>query len=208
MTGVSGSGLRERHKRRTAAALRDAALERFESVGFDRATVEEIAERAGVSPRTFFRYFATKDAVIFDPYVARFDGWVESIRAAPPGRPLREALREASYGVVVAYQDDPSFWDRVHELLLADPTLRRRALEVRAGLEAAAAAVLAARLALSPTDLRPRVLAAAAMAAVGEATRRWYAEGRDTDRRAVIDAAYAEVEAMSSLLATPLPVPR
>src|SRR6476469_1304296 len=56
-------GLRERKKQRTHATLIDAAVELCERQGFERTTVDEIAAIADVSPRTFSRYFATKDAI-------------------------------------------------------------------------------------------------------------------------------------------------
>jgi AcrR family transcriptional regulator len=56
-------GLRERKKQRTRATLIDAAVELCERQGFERTTVDQIAAIADVSPRTFSRYFATKDAI-------------------------------------------------------------------------------------------------------------------------------------------------
>jgi AcrR family transcriptional regulator len=57
--------LRDKHKNQTRRALRDAALKLFASQGYDATTTEEIAEKAGVSTRTFFRYFATKEHVLY-----------------------------------------------------------------------------------------------------------------------------------------------
>src|SRR3712207_4537274 len=59
------TGLRERKKLKTRLALVDAAVELFERKGFEATTVEEICERAEVSPSTFFRYFPAKEAVVF-----------------------------------------------------------------------------------------------------------------------------------------------
>jgi AcrR family transcriptional regulator len=56
---------RAEHAARTRQTLLEVALERFASQGYDATTTEEIAEAAGVSPRTFFRYFPTKESVLF-----------------------------------------------------------------------------------------------------------------------------------------------
>ncbi len=64
MSDVSASGLRERKKLRTRATLIDAAADLCLRQGFDKTTVDQIAAAADVSPRTFSRYFPTKDAVV------------------------------------------------------------------------------------------------------------------------------------------------
>ena len=58
-------GLRERKRARVERELADAALQLFSSKGYDATTVEEVSEVAGVSPRTFFRYYASKEELLF-----------------------------------------------------------------------------------------------------------------------------------------------
>src|SRR5438445_2877811 len=93
--GLAG-GLRERKKARTRAAIRQEAMRLFREQGWEKTTVEQIAEAAEVSPSTFFRYFPTKeDVVLRDDYDELM---VESFRAQPaemtPLQAVRKALRE------------------------------------------------------------------------------------------------------------------
>jgi len=204
--GGTTRGLRERHKLRTHLALRDTALELFLQRGFEATTVEDVAAAVDVSPRTFFRYFPTKGDVIVLPYVDLFDDWEMLVRTAPAERALIDVLREASHFITQAYEDDSQYWDRHHQAVTTDPNLGPVMLQTQARLQHRAAATLAERLGLDPLhDLRPRIIAAAAMAAVGAAVTHWYAGGRQDDRRAVIDAAYQQVAVAGELLHRALP---
>src|SRR5215212_2244103 len=163
-------GLRERHKHRTRIALRDAAIDLFLDRGFDATTVEDVAAAVDVSPRTFFRYFPTKSDVVVLPYVELFDRWEDLVSAAPAGRPLIDVLRDASHLVTDAYEHDSEFWDRHQQAVTTDLGLGSAMLQTQAQLQQRATIALASRLGLDPRqDLRPRILAAAAMAATGSA---------------------------------------
>jgi AcrR family transcriptional regulator len=95
VTGEAELGLRERKKQRTRALLIDSAIELCDRQGFERTTVDQIAAIAEVSPRTFSRYFATKDAVI----MALIDQVVDSVAAELANQPADigdlEALKAA-----------------------------------------------------------------------------------------------------------------
>src|SRR5207302_6328968 len=88
----SAVGLRERKKARTREALQEAATGLFSRHGFDRTTVEEIADACEVSPRTFFRYFPTKEDVLFADAEARRERLLAVLADQPPDRPPFAAL--------------------------------------------------------------------------------------------------------------------
>lgn len=73
---------------RTRAALRDAALRRFVADGFEAASVATIAAEAGVTERTFYRHFATKDEVLFGDVVTRLEWFRRALRERPAGEDL------------------------------------------------------------------------------------------------------------------------
>lgn len=77
MSPANTEGLRERKKRQTREAVRHAAFRLFERNGYPNTTIEQIAEAADVSPRTFFRYFPNKAALLIpdqlmEPIIALF----------------------------------------------------------------------------------------------------------------------------------------
>lgn len=82
-TTAKAPSLRDKHKSQTAQALRAAALKLFATQGYDATTTEEIAEKAGVSARTFFRYFPTKESLL---YTGEHD-WVQSFAEDLPEQP-------------------------------------------------------------------------------------------------------------------------
>ena len=202
---MSTPGLRTRRKEMTRADITRAATELFVRSGFAATTVEEIAVAAGVSTRTVFRYFPTKDAMLTEPFMAPFDAWERHMLGAPAGERLLDVIRAATHRVLDIYEEDPDFWDRHYTLTTSDAAVAAHVLQVQAQLQLRAAAVLAQRLGLAPDDLRARVVAAAAMAGVGEAVRQYYAAGGRRRRRSVIDAAYREVARALELLNVPLP---
>ena len=90
--GEPALGLRERKKQRTRATLIDAAVELCERQGFERTTVDQIAAIADVSPRTFSRYFATKDAIALALIDEAIDkAAVELAHQPPRAQPFRRA---------------------------------------------------------------------------------------------------------------------
>lgn len=93
-------GLRERKKQRTRATLIDAAVQLCLTQGYENTTVEQIAADAEVSPRTFSRYFATKDAVILTLLEDLVDHVAAELAGFPLAMPVFEALHCAHVNVL------------------------------------------------------------------------------------------------------------
>ena len=85
--------LRDEHKAHTERSLRDAALKLFASQGYDTTTIEEVAEKAGVSARTFFRYFPTKESVLYLHERLWFQSLTETFLGQPRSLSDVEALK-------------------------------------------------------------------------------------------------------------------
>jgi len=104
--------LRDKHKNQTASALRAAALKLFAAQGYDATTTEEIAEKAGVSARTFFRYFPTKESLLF---FGEHD-WVQSYAEELPLQPAELSDLDALSATIVNHS--PRLVRRRQSLLL------------------------------------------------------------------------------------------
>jgi AcrR family transcriptional regulator len=98
------AGVRERKRLDTWHALRTSALELIAQRGFEAVTVEEIAATAGVSKRTFFNYFSSKDAVIFDPGPAEPELWQRLASARLVDEPVWQSLEAFFLGYLDAHQ--------------------------------------------------------------------------------------------------------
>jgi TetR/AcrR family transcriptional regulator, regulator of mycofactocin system len=138
-------------------------LQLFAERGFERTTVEDVADALGVSRRTLFRYFASKNDMVwgeFDQVLERLRGCLD---ASPPDEPLHEALRRA--GVESnRYPPDqlPELRIRMR-LITRVPALQAHSMLRYAEWRAVVAEFVAARLDCAPADLVPQVVAHAAL---------------------------------------------
>ncbi|HEY2504416.1 MAG TPA: TetR/AcrR family transcriptional regulator [Mycobacterium sp.] len=92
----------ELRRRSTHEALRQAALKSFARKGFTNVTVTELAREAGVTERTFFRHFPTKEAVLFQDYETQLEWLAEALAQRPPS----ESLFDAVLASVAAFPHD------------------------------------------------------------------------------------------------------
>lgn len=92
MTAPKPTNRHELRRRSTHEALRQAALKCFAAKGFVNVTVTELAQQAGVTERTFFRHFPTKEAVLFQDYETQLEWLAEALAQRPASEPLFDAV--------------------------------------------------------------------------------------------------------------------
>src|ERR1700730_9098462 len=92
----------ELRRRSTHEALRQAALKSFARKGFANVTVTELAREAGVTERTFFRHFPTKEAVLFQDYETQLEWLAEALSQ----RPTSETVFDAVLASVASFPHD------------------------------------------------------------------------------------------------------
>ncbi|MGH3208602.1 MAG: TetR/AcrR family transcriptional regulator [Trebonia sp.] len=164
------TGLREKKKEATRKALREAALRLALERGPDNVRVDDIADAAGVSPRTYNNYFSSREQAIVAAVTAEREARVAAAVAARPASVrLSDAVVEA---IVEQYTDRASHDPRALLLITTRPALRDAFLGTAAGIEDPLTAVLAARIGDSG-QLTARVLSASVAAAVRIALGQW-----------------------------------
>jgi AcrR family transcriptional regulator len=124
--------------------LQAAALELYTERGFDRTTAAEIAARAGLTERTYFRHFADKREVLFDGEAALQTALVDAVADAPESAPL-PMLLHAFLAVVPLFEADRALKQRRHRVVAATPALRERSVVKLAHLTEAIAGALEKR---------------------------------------------------------------
>lgn len=178
---VDVASLRERKRNRSRDEFVRAALDLFESKGFAATTIPEIADRAVLSPSTFFRYFRDKEDVLF-ARVAELEEVLRSTLAAevaehPPWEAVKRSVRVTTSGFV---DHDPALAVRSLNLWVTEPALRARYLEVADSWEQAIIETITASEATSvANDAYAAALAVAAVGAFRVALERFSTHGQD-----------------------------
>lgn len=185
-------GLRQRKKEDTRAAIQRHAVRLFREQGYDATSVEQIADAAGVSHRTVFRYFPTKDALVtLDDYGTLI---AEACRAQPAGlgpvAALRTALRTVLAGLTGA---DVALKRDRQALVLGVPALWGAALPTIIATRRTLTEVVAERLGRPAGDARVRAVAGAVFGILVSVWLDW-ADDPGLDPAAELDAALARLE--------------
>jgi len=178
--------LRERKRTRTRSMIQTEALRLFTEKGYAQTTVEEIADAAAISPRTFFRYFPTKeDVVMWDEYDPLALDLLESRpNDEPAAESFRMVVRETLGGL---YRRDPERLLQRVQLFMSVPEVRARFLEEQTNGVAALASLFARKRGAEADELRLRVIGSSLLAAVIVAIDVWQQDGGKDDLLALLD---------------------
>ncbi len=188
--GATALGLRERKKLRTRREIADATIRLAVDRGLDHVTVEQIAAEADVAPRTFFRYFDSKEDALLADHPERLALLRLTLRNRPANEGPLTAVRAAILEVAGDLEDHRELMLCKAHLMEDNPHLRGRSLEMMGELERTIAEELAARMQVDlDDDLRPYVIAGAVASAMRVAIDRWAAHDGVDDLQAAVVAA-------------------
>lgn len=183
----SRSGRTPHGRRRVRSAIAVAALEKFAEQGFEATTVDQIAESAGVGRRTFFRYFRSKEDVVFPGHDERLAEVVELLEAASADADPLLVLGEAAEFVLGMYLQEPEVSRKRSELTRQVSSLRDKEIASIDRYQRVFARYLRARFADQPDgELHAAVAAAAVVAAHNHVLRQWLRSGGELDARAAL----------------------
>lgn len=179
-------GLRERKKIKTREAIRAATYTLVGEQGYDTTTIEQIAERAEVSPSTVFRYFPTKEDIVLtdehDPFLAA------ELRARPADEPWPESVRAVlRRAIAVGVDGDPEV-SRLRTRLMAEvPAVRSRMTESMSLTSRLLCDALAERTGRDPGSLEVRAWSMSLVGALLETLLYWAENGHRDDLADLVD---------------------
>jgi AcrR family transcriptional regulator len=174
--------------------LLQAALTLYDERGFDSTTVAEIAERAGLTKRTFFRYFKDKREVLFWGSEALEELFVTGVGAAPESAAPLDAVAAALDAAAVMFEQRREFAARRQQIIAANPELQERELIKLASLAAAVAEALRRRGVGDPAAI---LTAEAGITVFRVAFERWVDQANRQNLQRLIRESLKELRAMT-----------
>jgi TetR/AcrR family transcriptional regulator, regulator of mycofactocin system len=174
--------------------LRQIALRLFVEHGFEATTIEQVASEAGVSERTFFRYFTSKSSVLWTEFDAEVAAIRDALAAVPDSMPMMEAIRRTVVSVNHYKTEDlPELRMRM-SLIASVPALASSAAEHYDAWERAVSEFAAHRIGQPADALYPLAIGRSVLAVCRAAYDRWSARA-DADLTGYLDAALTALEA-------------
>jgi AcrR family transcriptional regulator len=175
--------------------LHEAALALFLERGFEQTTVADIADRAGVTSRTFFRHFADKREVLFDLSAELEERSLAALEAAPATAPTLDVVAAALDAMVELIGRDGELARKRHAVIVANTELHERELVKLAQMSAALADGLRRR---GVGDSEAALAAETGAAVYRVAFQRWVDASGDLDLRDAIRQSFAQLRALTA----------
>src|SRR5579871_4144537 len=175
--------------------LEQAALELYRERGFDQITVAEIAERAGLTERTFFRYFADKREMLFSGQGDLIATYVKAVAAAPASAAPIDAVAAAIEAVAPIFNGRHDFARQRQAIIAANPGLQERELLKRAASVTAIADALRQR---GVPDAEAYLAAEIGVLAFGAAFIRWVSAPDEQDLAHLIRESLAQLKTITA----------
>lgn len=194
---MATSTLWERQRAAAQAEIERAALALFLDQGFEATTIDQIVTAVGISRRSFFRYFGTKEDVVLGDLVARGSAIAEALAARPREEEPWDALRAAMHTSAETTMPDQQDAFLLGRMLFETPSLRARHLEKRLRWQEMLVPLIAVRLPGCPQSatLRASAIVSSALACLDAASQAWIASDGAADLAELYDEA---VEAVRS----------
>lgn len=186
-------GLRERTRRAVRAELAEVAIDLFARRGFDETTVEDIARAAGMTKRSFFRYFPTKEDVVFDGV----DLTGEKVVAGIEARPAEEDPWDSLYYVLRDWHDEIHASERILDtlrLIEATPALVGRLHQRRTEWRRRVSEALRTRPGADIDPYTADLLTNAATGVLDAVSSQWTRSDGQASRQALLNQGFVQVQ--------------
>lgn len=192
------AGLRARKKEHVRTAIQKEALRLFVEHGYEQTTVEHIAEAAGVSPATVYRYYKSKeDLVITDEYDPIF---IQSLLERPADEPLVDAVRALMRGMLKYFDRDRELLRARHAIMRSSPALQAASAQEQERSLQLFSALIARHVRRSAQDLDVRIAGGALTGALHEAFSLWFEQGNPGGERRLREILEHAIDRVESAL--------
>ncbi|GLV60279.1 TetR family transcriptional regulator [Dictyobacter sp. S3.2.2.5] len=165
--------LREHKKRQAQAIIEETALRLFQQQGYEQTSIQDIANAVQMSSRTFFRYFASKEEVLFTPMRAILSAGMSTLQQVAPGESPHAALRTIMLSLAELYQQQRTSFLIRYRVAMQIPSIASIYLYTQMAVEPAICDALSSRLESATDPHRVRFLVAIYMTALRVALQDW-----------------------------------
>ncbi len=168
--------------------LSNVAIDLFAAHGFDEVSVDDVAQAAGISRRTLFRYYPSKNALPWGDFDAHLERMRDQLAELDPGVPIGDALRTALLAFNTFDETETARHRRRMRVILQTAELQAYSMTMYAGWRDVVAAFVARRLGVKPGDLVPQTVAWTMLGVALSAYEHWLADESVSLTHALDDA--------------------